>query len=146
MAARRFLAPQARSGNGLGYLSQPPRPLPEVADSPEVIERIRSATSTCDEPESPSKAWVDAEVELAAERNRLRLLKQAETARGVRQTLSLESRMLDANRRAKLKHIDLTGEFHVMRKMLDRGNEATATERLERLEARLDGVVFDEAA
>lgn len=146
MAARRFLAPQARAGNGLGYLSQPERPLLPGGDPPDVVEKIRTATAMCDEPEAPSAAWVDAEAELAAERNRLRLLKLAETARGIRQTLTIENRMRDAHRRAKLKRIDLTGEFHIMRMMLDRGKEADATVRLERVEARLDGVPLDEAA
>ena len=146
MAARRFLAPQARAGNGHGYLSQPERELPPVADEPDVVDRIRSATSMCDEPEAPSAAWVDAEAELAAERNRLRLLKLAETARGIRQTLTIENRMRDAHRRAKLKHIDVSREFYVMRKMIARGNETAASQRLEKLEAQLDGVSLDEAA
>lgn len=146
MPARRFLAPQARAGNGLGYLSQPPRPFPIVADPPEVVERIKDATSTNDEPESPSRAWVDAESELAAERNRLRVLLRAQTARQDRQNITIENRMRDAHRRAKLQHIDMTGEFHVQRKMIERGNQAAALTRLERVEARLDGVPFDEAA
>lgn len=146
MPARRFLAPGARVGQGLGYLSQPARPLPEVADEPEVIDRIRSATSTCDEPEAPSGAWVDAQSELAAERNRLRVLLRAQTARQDRQSITIENRMRDAHRRAKLQHIDMTGEFHVQRKMIERGNQAAALTRLERVEARLDGVPFDEAA
>lgn len=146
MPARRFLAPAARQGDGKGYLSQPERELPPVADPPDVIERVAGATAMCDEPEAPSAAWVDAEAELAAERNRLRLLKQAETARGIRQTLSIENRMLDAHRRARLKHVDVTSEFFVLRKMLERGNTKAASERLEHLEARLDGVPLDEAA
>jgi hypothetical protein len=146
MPARRFLAPAARSGNGHGYLTQPQRPLPEVADEPEVIDRIRSATSTCDEPESPSDAWVDAESELAAERNRLRVLRRAEAARLDRKNITIENRMVDAQRRAKLQHVSISHELHVMRKMLARGNEQATVTRLEQVEALLDGVLNAEAA
>jgi predicted GIY-YIG superfamily endonuclease len=146
MPARRFLAPQARAGDGRGYLNNPDREYPLAPDPPDVVERIRTATAMCDEPEAPSRAWVNAEAELAAERNRLRLLKQAEEARGIRHALSIENRMKDAQRRAKLKHIDLSSEFYVMRKMLACGNGTAAVERLARLEARLDGVPLGEAA
>jgi hypothetical protein len=146
MPARRFLASQARAGDGLGYLSQPERELPVVADPPEVAERIGEARSMCDEPEAPSRAWVDAEAELAVERNRLRLLHRAEQAQRARQFVSMENRMRDADRRAKLQHVDLTSEFFVLRKMLGRGKERAALVRLEGLEARLDGVAGLEAA
>jgi hypothetical protein len=49
--ARRFLAPQARAGNGLGYLSQPQREYPIAADPPELVDRIAGATDWRDEPE-----------------------------------------------------------------------------------------------
>lgn len=140
MPARRFLAPAARQGDGKGYLSQPIRPYPIVADPPEVLERIRDATSTNDEIEAPSDAWVNAEADLAAERNRLRLLRQAEQARDARRQITIENRMRDAQRRAKLKHIDLGHEMHCLRKMLARDKRADASARLAKLEARLDGV------
>jgi hypothetical protein len=145
--ARRFMLPGAGKGStSLGYTTQPIRDLPIVADEPHVIERIASATDTRDEPESPSPAWVDAESELAAERNRVRLLKQAEMAQQARKHITTENRMRDAQRRAKLKHVDITGELFVMRKMLTRGNEQSAVTRLEQLEARLDGVTDLKAA
>lgn len=147
MPARRFLAAQGRAGNGHGYLSHPERDYPIVADPPDVVARIGEARAMCDEPEAPSQAWVDAESELAAERNRLRLLKQAEQARKDRECISMENRMRDAQRRAKMRHVNLGREFFVMRKMLDRGNEGAALLRLEAVEARLDGVAdFKEAA
>lgn len=143
--ARRFLAAGGRQGNGHGYLSNPQRPLPKAADPPEVIDRIREAANVCDEPEAPSDAWIDAEAELAAERNRLRLLKQAEMAQQARRHISMENRMRDAQRRAKLKHVNLSREFYVLEKMLDRGNENAAVTRLERVEALLDGVLNEAA-
>jgi len=148
MASRRFLAAQARSGNGHGYLSQPDRPYPIVADEPEVVEQVKAATAMCDEPEAPSPAWVDAESELAAERNRLRLLREAELKREARKGVSFESRVADAERRAKVKRWDsrmVSTEMLVVRKMWVRGSVGAATRRLERFEARLDGV-FEETA
>lgn len=146
MAARRFLAPQARAGDGRGYLNQPDREYPLAPDPPDVVERIAECRSMCDEPEAPSAAWVDAEAELAVERNRLRLLHRAELAQQARVFVSVENRMRDADRRAKLQHVDLTSEFFVMRKMLARGKDGAALTRLTALEARLDGVAGLEAA
>jgi hypothetical protein len=137
---RRFLAPQARAGNGHGYLSQPQRQYPPVADEPDIVARIAECRAMCDEPEAPSQAWVNAEAELAAERNRLRLLRQAEERQQARRHITIENRMKAAQNRAKLKRLDLTREFFVMRKMLERGKNQDATQRLETLEARLDGV------
>lgn len=96
--------------------------------------------------EIPSGAWVDAQAELAAKYDRMRLIRQAEDAREIRRELTIEHRMMDAQRRAKLQRVDVTREFYVMRKMIARGNEQPAIDRLERLEAALDGVPVDEAA
>jgi hypothetical protein len=137
--ARRFLAPQARAGNGHGYLAQPDREYPLAPDEPDTVARIGEARAMCDEPEAPSTAWVDAESELAAERNRVRLLRQAEMAQQARATVTMENRMADARRRAKLKHVDISHEMHLLEKMLGR-NPGTAVDRLVKLEARLDGV------
>jgi hypothetical protein len=126
---------------------KPKRAEPREVTGPEekgYTEEVRRALR--DEPETPSRAWVDAQGELAAMYDRLRLQKEVGEARATRQALSIEHRMADAHRRAKLKRIDLTGEFHVMRKMLERGNQATATERMERVEARLDGWPLADAA
>lgn len=146
MAARRFLAPQARAGDGRGYLNQPDREYPLAPDPPDVVERIAEARSMCDEPEAPSAAWVDAEAELAVERNRLRLLRQAEMAQQARVFVSMENRMIDAQRRARVQRVDVQREFFVMRKMLERGKDGAALTRLQAIEARLDGVAGLEAA
>lgn len=140
MPARRFLAPAARQGDGKGYLSQPERQYPPVADEPDVVARIAECRAMCDEPEAPSQAWVNAESELAAERNRLRLLRDAELKREARRQVTVENRIKAAQHKAKQRRMDITSEIHIMRKMRVRGNEATATLRLETLEARLDGV------
>lgn len=141
MTARRFLASQAGASTGRAYYTQPQRPTTTaIPDDPGTIERIAAQTAMCDEPEAPSHHWINTQTELAAKYNRLRHLHEVETARGTRQALTIENRMRDAHRRAKHRHIDITGELHVLAQMLDRGNQTTATTRLEQLEANLDGV------
>jgi hypothetical protein len=144
MPARRFIAPQARSGNGHGFLSQPLRPLPEVADNPDLVARIGGATHYCDEPEAVGPDIVDAQTELARTYDRLRYQAEVEQAQKDRRMLSIEQRMADAVRRAKLRHADVSGEMHVIKQMLERARKGgraeplAALERVERLEARLD--------
>jgi hypothetical protein len=111
-----------------------------VADEPDTLERIRSATAMCDEPEAPGRDWVDAQGELAAEHNRLRHLKAVEERRAIRATLDVEVRMRDAVHRAKRQHVDVSREMYVLARMLQKGSRQAASNRLEHLEARLDGV------
>jgi hypothetical protein len=144
LRGRRFLA--RGSGNGHGYLTQPQRELPPVADESDVVERIASATALVDEPEAPSPAWVDAEAELAVERNRLRHLAVVAQRVEIRRELSVEDRIRDAQRRAKDQHRNIRNDVFVIERMLARaakagtGVPAAALERLEALEATLDGL------
>jgi hypothetical protein len=135
----RFLMPGGGQGpERLGYSHEPLRRL--NPDTPETKDRIAAATDLRDEPEAPSAAWVDAQAELAAEHDRLRRLHQVELARVVRQNLAFEHRLADVQRRAKDQHTNVSMELHLIEKMAGRGNEQAATERISRLEARLDGV------
>ena len=148
--ARRFLAPQARQGNGHGYVSQPHRPLPEAslhADTDVLREEaalVHTRTRMCDEPESPGPAIVDAITDLARTYDRLRYLADLEQRAGIRKQLTIEQRMADAQRRAKQRHADISGELHVIRQMLKRARDGgrkdppAVHERLARIEARLD--------
>ena len=148
MPSRKFLAPKARAGNGHGYLSQPIRPLTNTntPDEPHVVERIASATNLADEPECISGAIVDGYTELAQFQHSIRHQQAVEAARQTRPLLEAEDRIRDAERRAKQSHRNLSSEFHVMRKMLERaekgGRKAPASliSRLERVEASLDGI------
>jgi hypothetical protein len=138
---RRFLAPQARAGNGHGYYGRPQRPISQaIADDEATIERVASFTSLCDEPESPSRDWVDARAELAAEHNRQRLVAAHFAAREIRAGVSFENRIKDAQRRAKQRRMSVNGELHVIKQQMMRGKVAAGLERLEALEALLDGV------
>jgi hypothetical protein len=83
---------------------------------------------------------VDAEAELAVERNRLRLLAQAQASREARQGVSMENRIKDVQRRAKQRRMSVNGELHVIKQQMMRGKVAAGLERLEALEALLDGV------
>lgn len=157
MPARRFIAPQARAGNGHGYLTQPPRPLPIVADPPEVVERIASATSTTDEPEAPSPAWVEAAADLHRTYDKLRFVAQVEQTQQIRRTLTVENRMAEARRVARLRNINARSEFTAIARMLEHARmertdhrrtrlEAAAERRLAGVEARLDQLPDDLAA
>jgi hypothetical protein len=138
---RRFLAPQARAGNGHGYYDRPQRPISQaIADDEATIERVASFTSLCDEPEAPSSDWLDAETEQAAERNRQRLLAQASAARAARAGVSIENRIKDAQRRAKARRMKIDRPLYVIRRELDRGKQDSALTKLTAIEAALDGV------
>jgi hypothetical protein len=135
---RKFLAPNGR------IVNRPLRELHDGGDPPEVVQRIAEATSLCDEPECPSKATVDAHADLAKTYDRLRYLADLSEAQKARQLLSIEARMADVQRRAKLRHADVSGEIHIVKKMLERaraGGRAdprAAMNRIELIEARLD--------
>jgi hypothetical protein len=144
---RRFLAPGARVADGHGYYGRPQRPISTaIPDDEATIERVASFTSLCDEPESPSRDWVDAEAELAVERNRLRLLAQAEQAREARAGVSIENRIKDVQRRAKAKRLRVNGDLHVIRHQVKRGKMESALAKLAGIEAVLDGVAHEVTA
>lgn len=144
--ARRFLAPNGRT------TTQPLRPLPDHGlatpgidpDIAREADLVATHSKLCDEPEFPSKATVSAMADLAKTYDRLRYLSDVESAQQSRRLLTIEQRMADAVRRAKIRHADITGEMHVIRQMLDRARKGgrpdppSAIERIERIEARLD--------
>jgi hypothetical protein len=141
---RRFLAPQARAGNGHGYYDRPQRPISQaIADDEATIDRVASFTALCDEPEAPSRDWVDAEAELAVERNRQRLLAQHVEAKAARSGVSIENRMRDVQRRAKVRRLRVSGDLYVIRQQVKRGKMESALAKLEAVEALLDGVSRD---
>jgi hypothetical protein len=145
--ARRFLAPGARIADGKGYYNRPQRPISRaIPDDQATVERVASFSALCDEPEAPSKDWVDAEAELAVERNRRRLVRQHEEAREARAGVSFDNRLLDVQRRAKAKRVNVTRPLFVIGKARQSGNDRFAVAKLEALEAFLDGVTHEMAA
>lgn len=137
---QQFLATGA--GNGHGYTTRPLRELPIVADEPETIDRIASATNIRDEPEAIGEGWLTSK-DLWAKQH----LADVAAARVSRPLLKAEDRLRDAERRAKhAKRRDLKGEFLALRGMLERSRireqppPASALERLERAEAELDRI------
>lgn len=151
-----FLAPQARQGDGSGYLNEPlRRKLPEGLDEFELADhaaRAREATRPEDEPECVGPAIVDGYAELADFQHTLRHKASVEAARQARPLLDAEDRIRDAERRAKHAHRNLSHEFHLLRLMLERAERGgrqtpeSAIRKLERIEATLDGVSLKEAA
>lgn len=118
--ARRFLAPQARAGDGIGYLSQPSRPLESTtnADPEHVVERVLSATAMCDEPEALTQAeWevhIDKRAILAEEQRR----KFESAARDRdRRLMDFEERLVTAQTEARRRCIDVTSEVRLLRHM-----------------------------
>lgn len=148
--ARKFIAPGARAGDGHGYMNRPLRSLDNTLepDSPEVVDLIAGATRLTDEPEACSEDLADY-ARTAQFHQTLRHMQAVEQARELRPLLRAEDRIRDAQRRAKQsKRRDLSGEFLALRGMLDRYRRAdqepkpgsSLLNRLERVEAKLDGV------
>lgn len=112
MPARKFIAPQARSGDGHGYLNRPPRPLPEAIDpigdyrDAELVAKIADATDYCDEPEAISADIVNAQADLGRTYDRLRHNAEIEQREQNRQAvteavgplIAAEHRMAEARR------------------------------------------------
>lgn len=151
--AQRFLAPKASAGDGHGYRNRPKRePWQDVVvdgkahteqASPETLERIKDATSITDEPECVSGAWLDFYAESARFYESIQHDAQIQAAQLARKELPIEARMADAQRRAKMQKIDMSHEFHIARKALERarrggGKQDKVIARMERIEARLD--------
>jgi hypothetical protein len=135
----RFLMPGGGQGpERLGYSHEPLRRL--QPDTDETKDRIAAATDLRDEPEAPSPAWVNAEAELAARRDAERREHRAALARVIRANLSLENRIADCCRRAKLRRVDISGEVWLIAKMTQRGNVTTAEMRVVGMESMLDGL------
>lgn len=144
--ARHFLAP---SSDAI-YVAAPPRELPEVADEPSTVERIRDAASIRDEPEAVSSAWANGRPWLrenakdARRRHTEHRTADVGQRRVIRDQLDMEDRMKDAQRRAKRHHVDVSHELHVLGKMLERARNGgrkeppSAVKRMAKLEARLD--------
>jgi hypothetical protein len=135
----RFLMPGGGQGpERLGYSHEPLRRL--QPDTDETKDRIAAATDLRDEPEAPSPAWVDAEAELAQQRDLERRRHEVALAQVIRQNLSLEHRIADCQRRAKDQHVDITSALFFIGKQRSRGRDDNAQVRILALEARLDGV------
>lgn len=116
--ARRFLAAGARGGNGHGYLSTPQRELPLLADEKDVLDRIATATSMSDEPESLDaqdwKAHIDERHKTIEQQRR-----KFEAARidQERRLLTFEQRLVKTQAEARRQHIDVSGEVRQLRHM-----------------------------
>lgn len=146
MSRRRFLAPGGRVGDGHGYLAEPERELDATSepDPPDVVARIRDATCMVDEPECIGPAIVDAYSESARFFDSARHSLEVEQLREIRRQLSMEQRIAEIRRRAKLQHVNVSTELHALGKMLERARQKgkpdppAAGRKVEALEGRLD--------
>jgi predicted RNase H-like nuclease (RuvC/YqgF family) len=132
MPARRFLAAQARAGNGLGYLSQPDREFPTVADPPEVVARIAEARTIRDEPEALDtgdyRRHIDKRAKLVEDQRQKFETKAREQARRL---MNFEERLTAVREQARRRHIDISSEVRLLRHMRQ------SAKRIRHLEQRL---------
>lgn len=130
MPARRFIAPQARAGNGLGYLSQPDREFPLAPDPPDVVARIGEARAMCDEPEALDRRdyelHIDQRAKEAAEQQRKFETAQREQSRRL---MDFEQRLTTAHDEARKRCIDVSSEVRLLRHMQQSGKQVRHLEQ-----------------
>lgn len=148
MPSRRFLA----LGPGRDYTTQPLRPCPEVADEPDLVDRIRSATNTRDEPEAASSAWVASLADINRRLLSQQVILDVAEAQQRRPELTPQNRLDTIKQRAKHAHVDMSHEIHLVQKAIEHARERdrpvkpSALTRIEGLEALLDGVSIQRLA
>jgi hypothetical protein len=128
--ARRFLAPQARSGNGLGYLGQPDREYPLAPDPPDVVARIGEARAMCDEPEALDaqdyRLHIDKRAIMLAEQQQKFESRAREQSRRL---MDFETRLVSAHDEARRRCIDVSSEVRLLKHMQQSGKEVRHLER-----------------
>jgi hypothetical protein len=121
-----------------------PRFLAPITKTRDYVDRPELAV--WGEPECIGPAILNGYTESAHFHESLRHQQAVEAARVSRPLLAAEDRLLDAERRAKHAHRDMTSEFRVLRQMLTKAQRggrqapASALTKLEKIEADLDGV------
>lgn len=129
-AARRFLAPQARAGNGHGYTSTPEREYPQAPDPPDIVARIGEARAMCDEPEAldaqDHRLHIDERAKEQAEQ-----LRKFESARRdqARRLMNFETRLVTAQTEARRKCIDVSSEVRLLKHMQQSGKQVRHLEQ-----------------
>ena len=135
-----FLAPNGRTR------TKPLRELPIVADEPDHVDRIRDAANLRDEPECIGPAnltsWAEVNRRIYTQQHVLEVAQAQER----RPELTAQNRHDDLYRRAKQAHVDLSHELHLVQRAIDKARlrdqpiAPSELDRIERLEALLDGV------
>jgi hypothetical protein len=142
--AGRFLAPNGRTRSR--PLREPPSLGVHEEDRLREVELVAAHTDPRDEPESIGPAILKSYAEV----NRRILTQQhildVAEAQDRRPELTPQNRLDDVHRRAKHAHVDMSHEIHLVQRAIDRARlrgqpvKPAALERLEGLEALLDGV------
>jgi hypothetical protein len=147
-AARHFLA----LAPGRDYATQPLRPLPEVPDEPDTIQRIRDATTLRDEPEAASDAWVACLADINRRLMSQQIIRDVAEAQKTRPAITPQNRLDTVHQRAKQAHVDMSHPIHLVQRAIDKARlreqpvAPSALDRLEGLEALLDGVAVKRLA
>jgi hypothetical protein len=137
---------------------RPRRPAPQFLTKPRELhgvlshvdteatrERIAAAVQLCDEPEKIGPA-VLSYAEMANKADSIRHRLEVETAQEIRKTLTIEQRLATVAERAKHQLVDVKQDVFLIGKALERSSKGgrklpmAALVRLEKVEARLDGV------
>jgi hypothetical protein len=132
---KRFLAPQGRSGDGHGYLTQPQRPYPEHADADELYreaERVAAASAMCDEPEALSLEEWSAHIDERAKEFAKQQQKFEDAQREqARRLLTFEERLdvVTAAARQARHRVDITRDLALLRHMAQSGKGVRHLER-----------------
>lgn len=152
MPARRFIA----LGPGRDYTASPLREVPSVGAHPDDIRReaelVASATNTRDEPEAASGAWVACLADINRRLMSQRVILDVAEAQKVRPELTPQNRLDTVHQRAKRAHVDMSHPIHLVQRAIDKARmreqpvAQSALDRLEGLEALLDGVAVKRLA
>jgi hypothetical protein len=144
--AGRFLAPNGRTR------TKPLRELPQVADEPEQVDRIREARRFADEPEGIGPAILTSYAEVNRRIMSQQIVLEVAAAQDRRPELSPQNRLDTVHQRAKHAHVDMSHPIHLVQKAIDKARlreqpiAPAALVRLEGLEALLDGVSIQRLA
>jgi hypothetical protein len=91
-----------------------------------------------DEPECVDSDAIAEFADVARRETALRRAVEIDQLREVRQHLSVDQRIRDAQFRAKRQRIDITSDLFFLRKTMDRGRDDNTLKRLLALEDRVD--------
>jgi hypothetical protein len=144
--AGRFLAPNGRT------TTKPLRELPQVADEPEQVDRIREARNIRDEPECVGPAILASYAEVNRRLMTQHVIHEVAEAQKQRHEFSPQNRLETVRQRAKHAHVDMSHPIHLVQKAIDKARlrgqpvAPAALVRLEGLEALLDGVSIQRLA
>lgn len=141
--------PRKPAGRFLGPTTLRTRPLrdcPTVADEPDLVDRIRTATNIRDEPEVVGPRWLGDWADVGDLLRSQQHAIDVAQAQATRPELDPENRLKDITRRARHAHVNLSREVFIMDKEIQRARTGgrkvpgRILRRMENIEGLLDGL------